>query len=85
MKKRLFSMLLCLLIAVSLATPAFGAYEYGKYYYETEELWTEGLQAMGEDTLVALSSALNFDIRLDVFTSLGDGGIVATAEYVFEN
>jgi len=85
MKKRLFSMLLCLLIAVSLATPAFGAYEYGKYYDETEELWTEGLQTMGEDTLVALSAALNFDIRLDVFTSLGDGGIVATAEYVFEN
>lgn len=85
MKKRLFSLLLCLLIAVSLATPAFAAHEYGKYYDETEELWTQGLQSMGEDTLASLSSALNFDIRLDVFTSLGDGGIVATAEYVFEN
>ena len=85
MKKRMFSLLLCLLIAVSLASPAFGAYEYGKYYDETEELWTENLQVIGEDTLTAVSDTLNFDIRLDVFTSLGEDGIEATAEYVFEN
>jgi uncharacterized membrane protein YgcG len=85
MKKRLFSLLLCLLIAVILASPAFGAYEYGKYYDETEELWTENLQVIGEDTLTAVSDTLNFDIRLDVFTSLSEDGMEATAEYVFEN
>ena len=85
MKKRMFCLILCLLMALSLSVPAFGAYEYGKYYDETEALWTENLQAIGEDTLTAVSDSLNFDIRLDVFTSLSDDGMEATAEYVFEN
>ena len=40
MKKRMFCLILCLLMALSLSVPAFGAYEYGKYYDETEALWT---------------------------------------------
>ena len=85
MKKRMFCLILCLLMALSLSVPAFGAYEYGKYYDETEALWTENLQAIGEDTLTAVSDTLNFDIRLDMFTSLSEDGMEATAEYVFEN
>lgn len=85
MKKRMFCLILCLLMAVSLSVPAFAACEYGNYYDETEVLWTENLQVIGEDTLTAVSDTLNFDIRLDVFTSLGEDGIEATAEYVFEN
>ena len=85
MKKRMICLILCLLMALSLSVPAFGAYEYGKYYDETEALWTENLQVIGEDTLTAVSDTLNFDIRLDVFTSLSEDGMEATAEYVFEN
>ena len=46
MKKRMFSLILCLLLMASLVIPVSAAYEYGNYYDETEELWTEGLESM---------------------------------------
>ena len=48
MKKR-HSLLLCLMLAAFLAVPAFAAYEYGTYYDETEELWTQELQTLAEE------------------------------------
>ena len=83
MKKRMFCLLLCLLMAASLAVPAFAAHEYGNYYDETEALWTQELQTMAEETIPAVIEQYGFDIRVDVFTSLDESGMAAVAEYVY--
>lgn len=85
MKKRLFSMLLCLLIAVSVATPALAVSEYGNYYDETGALWTQELQTMAEETLPAVIDAYGLDMRIDVLTKISDSGIAATAKNIYES
>ncbi|MBQ3256337.1 MAG: TPM domain-containing protein [Oscillospiraceae bacterium] len=81
--KKMHSLLLCLMLAAFLAVPAFAAYEYGTYYDETEELWTQELQTLAEETIPNVIDTNAFDIRIDVFTSLDDSGIAAVAEYVY--
>lgn len=84
MKKRMISLILCLLIAVFMATPAFAAYEYGKYYDETEVLYNQTLEALGTKTLPSMAEHYGLDIRIDVLTSVGTDGIETTAAYVYE-
>ena len=60
MKKRLLSLLLCLLVAVSLATPVFGADEYRED------------QAIATETQYVSDDTHRLDIRVDNFTSEGN-------------
>ncbi len=84
MKRKTVIMILCLLLAVVLAVPATAAAEYGNYYDETEQLWTEQLQITAEETIPAMIERYGIDIRVDVLTKLGSNGIASTAEQVYD-
>ena len=84
MKKRMFSLLLCLVLTVYLAIPAFGASEYGSYYDETEVLWNQTLEALGTKTLPSMAEYYGLDIRVDVLTSVGGNGVEVSARQIYE-
>ena len=84
MKKRMFSLILCLMLMVSLTVPVFAANEYGNYYDETEELWNQTLEVLGTSTLPSMAEFYGLDIRVDVLTSVGTNGVEATAQQIYE-
>ena len=84
MKKRMFSLILCLMLMVSLTVPVFAANEYGNYYDETEELWNQTLEVLGTSTLPSMAEFYGLDIRVDVLTSVGANGVEASAQQIYE-
>lgn len=86
MKKRLFCLLMALLVAAVAATPALAFTEYGVVYDETEALGSDALTVLGTETLPQATMARGVDLRVDIFDSLdNEDGIRASAEYVYNN
>lgn len=86
MKKRLFCLLLALLVAAAAAAPAMAYTEYGIVYDETEALGSDALTVLGTETLPQATTAYGVDLRVDIFDSLdNEDGIRASAKYVYDN
>ena len=85
MKKKCFTFVLVLLLALSFCTPVMAAQEYGSIYDETEMLGSQTLKMQGEQMLPQLSQTLGFDLRVDVLTVIGDDdSIIDTAAWIYE-
>ena len=86
MKKRLFCLLMALLVAAAFAAPAVAFVEYGVVYDETEALGSDALTVLGTETLPQATTTYGVDLRVDIFDSLdNEDGIRASAEYVYNN
>ena len=88
MKRKLTAFLLALLLALTLCSPALAGAEYGSFYDETEQISSDELTYLGEETFPQLSKTLGVDLRVDVFTDedlAADTGVSDIAVYVYEN
>ena len=70
MKKRLFCLLMALLVAAAFAAPAVAFVEYGVVYDETEALGSDALTVLGTETLPQATTTYGVDLRVDIFDSL---------------
>ncbi len=66
MKKKILTLALTLLLALSLCAPVMAVSEYGVIYDETEALGSQSLTYQGEEMLPALIRTVGIDIRVDV-------------------
>ena len=87
MKRKLTAFLLALLLALTLCSPALAGAEYGSFYDETEQISSDELTYLGEETFPQLSKTLGVDLRVDVFTDEGveDSTVWDIATYVYGN
>ena len=87
MKRKLTAFLLALLLALTLCSPALAGAEYGSFYDETEQISSDELTTLGEETFPQLSKTLGVDLRVDVFTDEGveDSTVWDIATYVYGN
>lgn len=87
MKRKLTAVLLALLLALTLCSPALAGAEYGSFYDETEQISSDELTNLGEETFPQLSKTLGVDLRVDVFTDEGveDSTVWDIATYVYGN
>ena len=87
MKRKLTAFLLALLLALTLCSPALAGAEYGSFYDETEQISSDELTNLGEETFPQLSKTLGVDLRVDVFTDEGveDSTVRDIATYVYGN
>lgn len=53
MKRKLTAFLLALLLALTLCSPALAGAEYGSFYDETEQISSDELTTLGEETFPA--------------------------------
>ena len=83
MKRKLTAFLL----ALTLCSPALAGAEYGSFYDETEQISSDELTNLGEETFPQLSKTLGVDLRVDVFTDEGveDSTVWDIATYVYGN
>ena len=72
MNKKFTALLMALLLALTLCSPALAGAEYGSFYDETEQISSDELTNLGEETFPQLSKTLGVDLRVDVFTDEGD-------------
>ena len=87
MNKKFTALLLALLLALTLCSPALAGAEYGSFYDETEQISSDELTNLGEETFPQLSKTLGVDLRVDVFTDEGveDSTVWDIATYVYGN
>ena len=71
MNKKFTALLMALLLALTLCSPALAGAEYGSFYDETEQISSDELTNLGEETFPQLSKTLGVDLRVDVFTDKG--------------
>ena len=80
MKRKLTAFLLALLLALTLCSPALAGAEYGSFYDETEQISSDELTNLGEETFPQLSKTLGVDLRVDVFTDEGVEAVRTTED-----
>lgn len=87
MNKKFTALLMALLLALTLCSPALAGAEYGSFYDETEQISSDELTNLGEETFPQLSKTLGVDLRVDVFTDEGveDSTVWDIATYVYGN
>lgn len=84
MKKRIFALLLVLIMAISLAAPA-AAYEDHYYVYTAiSAIDNARFVEQGEETLPAVSENAQFDLRVDIVDDLEDDTIAEYAALFYE-
>lgn len=83
MKRKIISLVLILLLAVSICVPALADSDYGSIYDGTEKLGSDALKNLGESTLPMLSEQLGFDMRVDVLTKLNFDTVEETAAELY--
>ena len=83
MKRKIISLVLVLLLAVSICVPVLADSDYGSIYDGTEKLGSDALKNLGESTLPMLSEQLGFDMRVDVLTRLNFDTVEETAAELF--
>lgn len=70
MKNKRFFFSVILLCILLFAAPVQAA-EYGVIYDETEALWSEELEELGEEILPDFTNTYGIDLRVDVLTGIG--------------
>lgn len=66
MKKRIFSLILVLILALGLCLPAAAAENYDKLTVAISDMSNDRLQTQGTSTLPALTEQLAFDMRVEI-------------------
>ena len=85
MKKKILTLALVLLLALSLCVPAMAALEYGVIYDETETLGSQTLTYQGEEMLPALIRTVGIDIRVDVLVDSEYDSVDEAATNIYTN
>lgn len=86
MKKRIFSLILVLILALGLSMPATALENHDKLTVAISDMSNERLQTQGTSTLPALSEQYGFDMRVDIVSdtegqTLEDYAYAAYANY----
>lgn len=83
MKRRLSALLLALLLAVTLTTPALASQTHGALYSDADALITPTLRTLGTVTLPDATEQTGIDIRVDVYDEIGLDTLAEMAEYIY--
>ncbi|MDD6023246.1 MAG: TPM domain-containing protein [Oscillospiraceae bacterium] len=84
MKKRMFSLVLLLCLAFSLAVPAFAFQDYDHVYTAVDQLGSDMLEQMGTQSIPLMLDSLKFDIRVDIVDDLEGSSIDEYAGIFYE-
>ena len=83
MKKRLISLILVTLLALSLVVPVSAYVDKGNVYSSIDALFTEQLE-QAADHLSAQSDALNFDLHVDIVSDTEDHSVEEYAQIFYD-
>lgn len=83
MKRRLTALLLVLLLAVTLTTPALASQTHGALYSDADTLITPTLRTLGTVTLPDVTEQTGIDIRVDIYEAIGQDTLAEMAEYIY--
>ena len=84
MKKRIFSLLLVLILALGLSMPAAAFENHDKLYVAISEMDNDRLLEQGTSTLPTLSEQYQFDFRVDIVDTVEDNTIAEYAQIFYE-
>lgn len=84
MKRKLTALLLVLLLAVTLTTPALAYQTYGVLYSDAEKLITPELRTLGTTTLPNVTTETGIDIRVDIYDEIGQDTLADTAKSIYD-
>ncbi len=85
MKKKILTLALVLLLALSLCAPVMAVSEYGVIYDETDALGSQSLTYQGEEMLPALIRTVGIDIRIDVLVDSEYNSVDEAATNIYTN
>lgn len=83
MKRKLTSLLLVLLLAVTLTVPALASQVHGALYSDADTLITPTLRTLGTVTLPDVTEQTGIDIRVDIYEAIGQDTLAEMAEYIY--
>lgn len=84
MKKRIFSLILVLILAIGLSVPAAAFEDHDSLYVAVSEMDNERLLEQGTSTLPTLSEQYQFDFRVDIVDTIEDNTIAEYAQIFYE-
>jgi len=85
MKKKMRSLLLIILLAITLVLPVKAA-EYGMIYDETERLGTADIEYLGTEFLPQFAQEHGIELRVDVLSGIGEfGNLEEAAQALYES
>lgn len=84
MKKRIFTLMLVLLLALSLTVPAMASEQYDHLFLAISEMDNARLAEQGATTLPKLSEENQFDLRVDIVDNTEDQSLKEYARTFYE-
>ncbi len=87
MKRNVYILTLILLFSLVLMMPGYSVSEYGVICDETDCLWSEELERLGNEVLPALTETYDIDMRVDILTDISgyNNDLSKAAADIYEN